>query len=134
MSSQTDNTSASQASSPQQETLQPTRRANTLREKTENDIQRRTSRTETSESEYSTRDAGSQVARRRRKDRQDMVQNKQVGEPHTQQSQDGQRLAPQNQQVQSKGKGAPSVRLDMDLDVEIDLKAKIKGDLELSIL
>ncbi|KAK3301828.1 uncharacterized protein B0T15DRAFT_497542 [Chaetomium strumarium] len=31
-------------------------------------------------------------------------------------------------------KGAPAVRLDMDLDVEIDLKAKIRGDLELSIL
>ncbi|GJC89982.1 hypothetical protein ColLi_12820 [Colletotrichum liriopes] len=49
------------------------------------------------------------------------------------QSQNGQ-VAPQNQQVQSKGKGAPSVRLDMDLDVDIDLKAKIKGDIELSIL
>lgn len=53
----------------------------------------------------------------------------------TYQPQDGQQVAPpQNQQVQSKGKGAPSVRLDMDLDVEIDLKAKIKGDIELSIL
>ncbi|KAK4098952.1 hypothetical protein N658DRAFT_208120 [Parathielavia hyrcaniae] len=30
--------------------------------------------------------------------------------------------------------GAPAVRLDMDLDVDIKLQAKIKGDLELSIL
>ncbi|TQN63722.1 hypothetical protein CSHISOI_11725 [Colletotrichum shisoi] len=48
---------------------------------------------------------------------------------------DGQQVAPpQDQQAQSKGKGAPSVRLDMNLDVDIDLKAKIKGDIELSIL
>ncbi|KAL2128012.1 hypothetical protein VTI74DRAFT_9844 [Chaetomium olivicolor] len=30
--------------------------------------------------------------------------------------------------------GAPAVRLDMDLDVDIRLQAKIKGDIELSIL
>ncbi|WDK10874.1 hypothetical protein CGRA01v4_02153 [Colletotrichum graminicola] len=42
---------------------------------------------------------------------------------------------PQNRQVDNTSKGgAPSVRLDMDLDVDIDLKAKIKGDIELSIL
>jgi hypothetical protein len=30
--------------------------------------------------------------------------------------------------------GAPAVRLDMDLDVDIKLQARIKGDIELSIL
>lgn len=30
--------------------------------------------------------------------------------------------------------GAPAVRLDMDLDIDIQLKARIKGDIELSIL
>ncbi|KAK4120209.1 hypothetical protein N657DRAFT_683793 [Parathielavia appendiculata] len=30
--------------------------------------------------------------------------------------------------------GVPALRLDMDLDVDIKLQAKIKGDLELSIL
>lgn len=30
--------------------------------------------------------------------------------------------------------GAPAVRLDMDLDVDIKLQAKIKGEIELSIL
>jgi len=30
--------------------------------------------------------------------------------------------------------GAPAVRLDMDLDVDINMRAKIKGELELSIL
>ncbi|KAK2046188.1 hypothetical protein LZ31DRAFT_552484 [Colletotrichum somersetense] len=55
------------------------------------------------------------------------------GPPH--QPQDVQQVAPQNRQVQDQSKGgAPSVRLDMDLDVDIDLKAKIKGDIELSIL
>ncbi|KAK1962985.1 hypothetical protein LY78DRAFT_615087 [Colletotrichum sublineola] len=49
--------------------------------------------------------------------------------------QTGQQVAPQNRQVQNNSKGgAPSVRLDMDLDVDIDLKARIKGDIELSIL
>lgn len=32
------------------------------------------------------------------------------------------------------GGGAPAVRLDMDLDVDIKLQAKIKGEIELSIL
>jgi hypothetical protein len=30
--------------------------------------------------------------------------------------------------------GAPAVRLDMDLDIDIKLQAKIKGEIELSIL
>jgi hypothetical protein len=30
--------------------------------------------------------------------------------------------------------GAPAVRVDMDLDVDINLQAKIKGEIELSIL
>ncbi|KAJ4286609.1 hypothetical protein N0V88_007971 [Collariella sp. IMI 366227] len=30
--------------------------------------------------------------------------------------------------------GAPAVRVDMDLDIDIQLQAKIKGDIELSIL
>ncbi|KAK4154434.1 hypothetical protein C8A00DRAFT_14440 [Chaetomidium leptoderma] len=30
--------------------------------------------------------------------------------------------------------GAPALRLDMDLDVDINLQAKIKGEIELSIL
>jgi hypothetical protein len=30
--------------------------------------------------------------------------------------------------------GAPAVRLDMDLDVDINMHAKIKGEIELSIL
>lgn len=38
-----------------------------------------------------------------------------------------------SQQRHDRG-GAPSVRLDMDLDVDIKLQAKIKGDIELSIL
>ncbi|KAK1983939.1 hypothetical protein LZ30DRAFT_780214 [Colletotrichum cereale] len=47
----------------------------------------------------------------------------------------GQQVAPQNRQVQNRSRGgAPSIRLDLNLDVEIHLKAKIKGDIELSIL
>jgi hypothetical protein len=30
--------------------------------------------------------------------------------------------------------GAPAVRLDMDLDIDVKLQAKIKGEIELSIL
>jgi hypothetical protein len=40
-------------------------------------------------------------------------------------------MMPQHQQEH---KGAPSVRVDMDLDIDINLQAKIKGELELSIL
>ncbi|KAK1566352.1 uncharacterized protein LY79DRAFT_594970 [Colletotrichum navitas] len=57
------------------------------------------------------------------------------GSERSHQPQNEHQVAPQNRQVDNKSKGgAPSVRLDMDLDVDIDLKAKIKGDIELSIL
>ncbi|WQF86945.1 hypothetical protein CDEST_11959 [Colletotrichum destructivum] len=78
-------------------------------------------------------DTGNHVARRPK--RHNVARRgKDHASGQTYQPQDGQQVAPQNQQVQSKGKGAPSVRLDMNLDVDIDLKAKIKGDIELSIL
>lgn len=40
-------------------------------------------------------------------------------------------VAPQHQYDRG---GAPAVRLDMDLDVQVNMQAKIKGELELSIL
>ena len=40
-------------------------------------------------------------------------------------------MAPQPHQNRG---GAPAVRLDMDLDIDINMHAKIKGEIELSIL
>lgn len=78
--------------------------------------------------------SGNQVIRRN--DRKGMTRNeyKSKDSQQSQRSQNSQQLAPQKQQMESKGRDAPSVRLDMNLDVEIELKAKVKGDIQLSVL
>ncbi|OHX00030.1 hypothetical protein CSPAE12_01259 [Colletotrichum incanum] len=119
--------------SDQRSDRQPPKSKTETEEKIEKETLPLRSNASASEVDGAQHDSNKHVARRSK--RTTVAQSEGQNSPgEAYQSQNGQQVAPQNQQVQNKGKGAPSVRLDMDLDVDIDLKAKIKGDIELSIL